>query len=260
MNKLKLIGLAVALSGCQVVGNSVDVEDVAQSRRYEHSASVTQFSDHLDQFFTQSVRDNVLDSVIRLLESSGSSVSQGQDRQTGAAWFLNVGETEWQAIEVKRPTIETVSAEYDYIFRDIPYRATTQVNLRSGPGTEYARLRQLRRGEVFTVMAQVFASDWYLIEQAGIVQGYVHSDYATANVTSRDLLNARPNPLVLDGVVAPELPVYGYLGLLTCRSLSYRFNNESLLQEGGFVACQKQPGVWYIDAIVEPKNDQIYTQ
>ncbi|WP_087024589.1 SH3 domain-containing protein [Thaumasiovibrio subtropicus] len=248
MKKLCALLITLPMVGCQLTSQTTDVAKVSQTRKAEHATGVSTLSDHLDQYFTQSGRESMLSASVRLLESANTTTRKGRDRQTNARWELTVGGTDWQAVEVKRPTVEQVEPNQNFVFMDMPYRANTRVNLRSGPSTKHTRLRQLKKGEVFNVMAQVISQPWVLVEQGGTVQGYVHQNYVTANVTKRDLLSTQPNPIVSPVGNPLALPELGYVGILTCRPLAYKFSNDTSVEEGKFLACQKQTGVWYIDS------------
>jgi surface antigen len=65
------------------------------------------------------------------------------------------------------PTIELIGA---------PYRARTNSNLRGGPGTDYAVMDTLGRGETAHVIGKVVGQDWYMISRDGIGRGFVFAD------------------------------------------------------------------------------------
>lgn len=54
------------------------------------------------------------------------------------------------------------------------YRANRDSNVRSGPGTQYAVMDTLRRGQQVAVVGRVQGQDWYLIADGGLGSGYVH--------------------------------------------------------------------------------------
>ena len=59
-------------------------------------------------------------------------------------------------------------------------RATGNVNLRSGPGTEYERLATLPAGELLTVLEEVDdaeGADWSHVLTPDGQEGYVSDDY-----------------------------------------------------------------------------------
>lgn len=57
------------------------------------------------------------------------------------------------------------------------YRATTTINVRSGPTTGSARVGQLRAGQDFEALARVRNSPWILVGEGGVGVGYVHEAY-----------------------------------------------------------------------------------
>lgn len=56
------------------------------------------------------------------------------------------------------------------------YVATANVNVRSGPGTEYGRVGGLRSGQSFQAGERL--GDWIGVVENGQVVGYVHGGYA----------------------------------------------------------------------------------
>lgn len=56
-------------------------------------------------------------------------------------------------------------------------RATTNVNVRSGPGTDYARVGSLSSGQSFQAGERL--GDWVGVVQNGQIVGYVHGRYVS---------------------------------------------------------------------------------
>jgi uncharacterized protein YgiM (DUF1202 family) len=54
------------------------------------------------------------------------------------------------------------------------YRASSNSNVRSGPGTDYTIMGTLRRGERVVVVGRVRDADWYMVADAGLGEGFVH--------------------------------------------------------------------------------------
>ncbi|MGH1432547.1 MAG: SH3 domain-containing protein [Neptuniibacter sp.] len=56
------------------------------------------------------------------------------------------------------------------------YKATSNANLRGGPGTDYEKVGLLQSGDIVNAVGQVKGSDWYLISQNGVGSGFIRSD------------------------------------------------------------------------------------
>lgn len=56
-------------------------------------------------------------------------------------------------------------------------QATSTVNVRSGPGTDYARVGSLQRGQSFQAGERL--GDWVGVVQNGQIVGYVHGRYVS---------------------------------------------------------------------------------
>ncbi|CCO45306.1 conserved hypothetical protein [Vibrio nigripulchritudo SOn1] len=249
---VSLFAVGTLMSGCQLLSSQSKIEKVASNVKQSHAKSVTEISDHLDLYLSQSSRDQFLSQVTQALESDSSQPLTGRDRNTYARWSIQAEVQDWQAIEVKRPTEEGVETESDLVFMDIPYRSKTKLNLRAQPGTHGEKLGLLSKGEVFNAMAQVLDEPWYLVEQKGIIRGYVHKDYVKSNVSKRSILATQPNPLLYpyhekESEAVANVPVEGVLGIYICRNLVYELAKNEDVTEGGFKACRKQRNVWYIE-------------
>lgn len=71
----------------------------------------------------------------------------------------------WQS-----PPLEYVNAWYE---------AGQTSNVRSGPGTDYAVMDTVQRGERVAVVGKVKGEEWYMISDAGLGSGYVHGSLLT---------------------------------------------------------------------------------
>jgi hypothetical protein len=94
-----------------------------------------------------------------------------------------------------------------------------------------------------------------LVEQKGLIRGYVHKDYARSNVVNRDILSIKPNPLLSDETSSVDKPKDNELfGSYTCRDLSYELTKNGNITTGSLRACRKQRKIWYIDAPAESSD------
>ena len=57
---------------------------------------------------------------------------------------------------------------------DASYRANTTSNIRGGPSMKYKIVDGLRTGEQVRVLGRVVDTNWYMVAQNDIVQGFVH--------------------------------------------------------------------------------------
>jgi len=56
-----------------------------------------------------------------------------------------------------------------------PYRAKKQINVRGGPGTDYAVVGNLPGGDAVNVVGRVKGANWFMISEGGAGSGYVYS-------------------------------------------------------------------------------------
>lgn len=55
------------------------------------------------------------------------------------------------------------------------YETQSNVNVRGGPGTEYAILHRIESGQRIPVIGQVSGSDWYMVADHGAGAGFMHA-------------------------------------------------------------------------------------
>mgnify|MGYP005838321719 FL=1 len=104
---------------------------------------------------------------------------------------------------------------------------TENLNVRSGPGTAYARVGQVKQGDRLEVLAQSPAGEWYLVCCVGGEQGWVSVDYVrlvqgtTAAIPISTAVPPTPKPQPTNTpappptatpVPATPTPVYQFVG------------------------------------------------
>lgn len=57
------------------------------------------------------------------------------------------------------------------------YRATSNLNVRGGPGTDYKRVGSLQQDQAVQVAGKVKGEPWYMISEEGIGSGFTHTDF-----------------------------------------------------------------------------------
>ncbi|WP_445399360.1 SH3 domain-containing protein [Zobellella sp. An-6] len=123
---------------------------------------------------------------------TGSS-STWSNPQTGASGSTRVvnsrSTTDSVQVPVLKERVETIPP-LELIGED--YAATSAVNVRGGPGTDYKRVGSLSQGEVIMVQGKVKGSDWYMISQGGVATGFVHGSFL-APATSTQMAAAKGN-------------------------------------------------------------------
>lgn len=100
---------------------------------------------------------------------SSPSGAQGSVRTRPAASFVADQEVEVsEQVDVVPPLESSIN---------LKYVATTNVNMRSGPGTHYGKLDMLQAGRPVQVKGKVQGKPWYLVEVGNVGVGYIHSQY-----------------------------------------------------------------------------------
>lgn len=239
----------ISLSGCQLFQSHTS-RSVPLVVANDHAQVVAVIRDQMDMYLSYEGRASFLNQMLVALESDNRDKFKGKDPETYAWWKIRVQPNQWYQAEGIRPMEEGIEVYHDLAFIDVPYRSKSTLYLRSKPGPDGEELSQITKGEVFNVIAKVADLPWYLVEQRGVIKGYVHKDYARSNVGERDILSTPPNPL-LDSPKSTD-PNYQYYyelqGSYTCRVLSYELSKGGEFTTGALRACRKQRKVWYIDS------------
>ena len=164
--------------------------------------------------------------------NSGKSTSW-DNPDTGIHTRINVkdiSDGNLKAPLTQLPPIELINAYY------LP---TTDINVRGGPGTEYAVSHLIKKGKAVPVAGKVRDSDWYLIAESGKASGFLYAPlmaYAPMQpVTSNAIRDA-------SAIAQP--------GRYAANSHSCRIITQRLSLHGAsknptqFKACQQTNGSW----------------
>ncbi len=243
-----------SLSGCQLSQSHTEVT-VSPLIANSHAHVIALVREQMDMYLSYEGREYFLNQVLVALESDTRDRFKGKDPETYAWWKIHVQPNEWHQATVALPMEEGVESYQQLTFMDVPYRSKTTVNLRAKPGLEGEPLGELGKGEVFNALAITEDSPWFLVEQKGVIKGYMHKDYARSNVGERDILSTPPNLLITprsaetsSGVKKNVRSHYALSGRYTCRMLSYELSKDGDFTTGSLRACRKKRKVWYIDS------------
>ncbi|ANQ20504.1 hypothetical protein BA893_01965 [Vibrio natriegens] len=239
----------ISLSGCQLFQSQTTLI-VPPTVANDQAQVIAVIRDQMDMYLSYEGRESFLKQMLVALESDNRDRFKGKDPETYAWWKIHVQPNELHQAEAVRPMEEGIEVYQGLEFMDVPYRSKSTLHLRSKPSSDGEELSSVSKGEVFNVVAKVSDLPWYLVEQRGVIKGYLHQDYARSNVGERDLLSTPPNPLLASAKVADDNFEYRYelQGSYTCRVLSYELSKNGEFTTGALRACRKKRKVWYIDA------------
>jgi len=120
------------------------------------------------------------------------------------------------------------------------YRATRDSNVRSGPGTDYAVMGTLRRGERTVVVGRVQDGDWVMVADGGLGSGYVHGsllerERAPSGDGSALLAQAQAAPAARAG------------GERACSIINQQITlPDGTTEDRDMRACQRPDGSWEV--------------
>lgn len=245
----------VSLSGCQLLQFGSQPHTVSSVMMDDHAESVMVINQQMDQYLSEDGRASFLNQMLVALESDNRNKFKGKDPDTYSWWKIRVQPNQWKEAEVSRPIVDGVDTSKTLEFMDVSYRSKANLNLRSKPSLDGEKLGELNKDEEFNAIAKVEGEPWLLVEQKGMVRGYVHKDYARTNQVNHDILSIKPNPLLCGDEPAAVEPAESELfGNYTCRDLSYELTKDGHITAGSLRACRKKRKVWYIDVPMASSN------
>ena len=103
------------------------------------------------------------------------------------------------------PTASASSGSYEPPIAGRTAQATTDVNIRSGPGTHYDKLGQLKKGEIVPQTGTV--NEWIKIHWNGQT-AYVHEDYCILNAQAQERVSSLANTLDQSGYFKKNADIY----------------------------------------------------
>ncbi len=128
------------------------------------------------------------------------------------------------------PPIELVNAYY---------HPTTHINVRGGPGTNYAVTHTLPQGTRVPVAGRVVDSDWYLIAEQGEASGFLY-----APLMAIDYQQSAQNNAIRDA----SRSTHHHQAVLQnpiCRTITLPANaNHNRAEARTYNACQQANGNW----------------
>ncbi|MDF2153242.1 SH3 domain-containing protein [Vibrio sp. CAU 1672] len=244
------VPVGVSLSGCQMLSSQVQVAPVERPVTDSYAQHVLVLNEQMDLYLSQSGREAFLKQILVALESETRPKWKGKDPDTYARWLITVQSAEIEHVEMTTLSNSDVAIAPELKLVDVPYRAKSAVKIHSAPNGGGQVIDTLERGEVFNVIAQTKAQPWLLVGQKGVVRGYVHRDYARANIEQRDIVSTPPHAMQVSaapGLINEEFIRRHWLGQHRCRQLSYQLSKDGDRTPGQFRACRKQRKIWYID-------------
>jgi uncharacterized protein YgiM (DUF1202 family) len=128
------------------------------------------------------------------------------------------------------PPIELVNAYY------FP---TTDINVRGGPGTDYAVLHTIRQGKRVPVAGRVVGSEWYLIAEQGKASGFLYAPLMVNDHGQSAQVNA-----IREASITTQ---YGHTVSQgpACRTITQEVSLSNGSREPQtFQACQQANGNW----------------
>lgn len=119
------------------------------------------------------------------------------------------------------------------------YTVNTGSNLRGGPGTDYKVVDKLSAGSEVDVVGKVEGQPWYMLADAGVAKGFIHSSLVTPTGRLSEITNvASSQPGVEKVQVSTRV---------TCKTIEQQVTTAEGKSASQTVrACQNSDGSWAI--------------
>ncbi|MCF8779883.1 SH3 domain-containing protein [Vibrio sp. IRLE0018] len=237
----------VTILGCQSTSSERRVSSVSSAQLSENAEVLNK---QLESTLSSTERDVFLTAMATLLESQSSEMAGGEENegQMTSQWRIASSDPKTKTFLVETEVYSGVSLTGELSLLDLPFSATTVVNLRSGPSAKSNKVGQLQTGDVFIALAKVPGAPWLLVERQGMIEGYVHQGYVQSRIEPRDILSVKPNAALTPKSRAASQNTL-WTGSYQCRDLQYQLNGANQARSGNLLACRKDKNIWYIQSI-----------
>lgn len=117
-----------------------------------------------------------------------------------------------------------------------PHSATSNLNLRGGPGTDYRVVGSVPANQVVKVIGQVKGEPWYLVSQSdnGVATGYASSKYLIRTDKAVDTID----------VGAQEVASLQVDAASVCKTVRQEANSKGQVVTQDIRICQQGNGSW----------------
>ena len=128
------------------------------------------------------------------------------------------------------PAVELINAYYS---------PTANINVRSGPGTDYTVVHKISKGHQVPIIGKVINSDWYLIAEQGKASGFVYAPLMRLAYNQPYSTNAIRHASV--GVQSGRYVAHEQ----QCRIITQKVKLQNGRTDSNqFKACQQADGNW----------------
>jgi len=149
-----------------------------------------------------------------------------------------VAETQQRQISVLKDKVEQVPP-LDFIGED--YTATSNVNVRGGPGTDYKVVSTLDKGATTRVVGKVTDQNWYMISQNDVASGFVSAGLLKPGGTS-----TMATPAAAPAPASSEIATADVSATSTCRVVTQQVTLKNGQTESQDVKACRGPNGWEI--------------
>lgn len=241
----------IALLGCQSTsaGSERRVSSVSSAQLSENAEVLKQ---QLELTLSSQQSEAFLAALTQLLESNNIEAVGGEQREgePSSQWKIQSSTLEFKTFLVRTDIMQEILVDGEMELLDLPYRATTTVNLRAGPSAKSNKVGQLQTGDVFIALAKVPEQPWLLVERQGAIEGYVHQAYVQSRIEPRNILSVKPNTaLSLKANSNNDQSSSLLSGRYQCRDVDYQLMGVNESRTGSLLACRKDKDIWYIQSI-----------
>ncbi|EHU4928919.1 SH3 domain-containing protein [Vibrio vulnificus] len=237
----------LTLLGCQSTSTERKVSSVSSAQLSKNAEVLQQ---QLELTLSSQEQKTFLTAMATLLESESSEMAGGEEKEglRASQWRIASSDPKTKTFLVGTDVYPGVTLKGELSLLDLPFSATTVVNLRSGPSAKSNKVGQLQTGDVFIALAKVPGAPWLLVERQGMIEGFVHQGYVQSRIEPRDILSVKPNAALTPKTRSASQKIL-WTGSYQCRDLQYQLNGANQARSGNLMACRKDKNIWYIQSI-----------
>ncbi|MCB1881209.1 MAG: SH3 domain-containing protein [Gammaproteobacteria bacterium] len=194
--------------------------------------------------------------TVSALDKETAGTTTWKSNKTGASANIKTGAISYKTQPQQVTHLAKVKAVPDIKVENREYQSKSALRVRQGPGTNYAVVTTLSRGDIVTSAGRT-PNDWLMLAKQGVTVGYVHSNFVAPY---NPLHAAQTQGIDLDAVEVDKLPKQeGFRGVdldametttstvdtqLGCRDIEISVNSDKGRDTEATQACQRKDGVW----------------
>lgn len=234
---LFLLGFTFLVAGC----NLTALTKQPATNATERQQLAATFSEHLSREELVVLNNNLTTVLDEQSDNKGKLLQFNQ-----AVLTIIPTNTQWKASELKRHVPRVINTDLPLLLDGQYYHISKTINVRAHPKPNAPKINLIRPGDTVVALAEHMDSPWLLIENQGVVMGYVYKPLLGKPNVDPPLLDANV-PAALTVLANTQNEEKQVLLMYPCRDISYAIQSSWINKSGEFTACQSRSGMWFVE-------------